>query len=106
MPNASTNLLVESEELLYPVESLLAEFGGTLALFLGFSFMALWDGLTQVGQVIRKFKCKQSQDHTPEDCSKCVYRQEFSVSKPLPSLLLIISRPWRNQGLLYKHRRH
>ena len=62
--------MVESEELLYPVESLVAEFGGTLGLFLGFSFMGLWDGVTLVGNFIAKVKCKQGQDHPAEDWSK------------------------------------
>ena len=37
--------MVETEELIYPLSSLVAEFGGILGLFLGFSFMAVWDGL-------------------------------------------------------------
>jgi hypothetical protein len=41
----SNDTKVERELLVYPVTSLVAEFGGTLGLFLGFSFMALWDGL-------------------------------------------------------------
>ena len=41
--NTSPYMLVESEKLVYTVESLVAEFGGTLGLFLGFSFMNLWD---------------------------------------------------------------
>ena len=65
--NSSPNLLVESEELLYPAESLVAEFGGTLGLFLGFSFMGLWDGVTLVANFIKKVKCKQAQDHPVED---------------------------------------
>jgi hypothetical protein len=28
-----------------------AEFGGTLGLFLGFSFMAIWDGAEQLARV-------------------------------------------------------
>jgi hypothetical protein len=39
---------VERELLVYPWTSLVAEFGGTLGLFLGFSFMALWDGAAQL----------------------------------------------------------
>ena len=35
---------VETEVLLFPFTSLLAEFGGTLGLFLGFSFITVWDG--------------------------------------------------------------
>ena len=41
----SPNLVVEKESLLYNFESLVAEFGGTLSLFIGFSFMAFWDCL-------------------------------------------------------------
>ena len=43
LKNTSPYLLVETEALVYTVESLVAEFGGTLGLFLGFSFMTLWD---------------------------------------------------------------
>ena len=34
---------VSTEQLIYPVTSLIAEFGGALGLFLGISFMSLWD---------------------------------------------------------------
>jgi hypothetical protein len=44
----SNDTKVERELLVYPVTSLVAEFGGTLGLFLGFSFMALWDGAAQL----------------------------------------------------------
>ena len=43
LKNTSPYLLVETEALVYTVESLVAEFGGTLGLFVGFSFMNLWD---------------------------------------------------------------
>ena len=43
--HTSPYMLIKQEKLMYTVESLVAEFGGTLGLFLGFSFMALWDGL-------------------------------------------------------------
>ena len=36
---------VEEEVLVYPFQSFMAEFGGSLGLFLGFSFMTIWDGL-------------------------------------------------------------
>ena len=36
-------LTVETEKYLYDERSLLAEFGGALGLFLGFSFYTLWD---------------------------------------------------------------
>ena len=34
---------VETEQLIYPWQSLVAEFGGSLGLFLGFSLMTIWD---------------------------------------------------------------
>ena len=39
------SIQVETEELIYPWQSFLAEFGGALGLFLGFSFMTIWDSL-------------------------------------------------------------
>ena len=49
----SNDTWVEAEVLIYPVASLVAEFGGTLGLFLGFSFMAVWDGLLVCTKLIR-----------------------------------------------------
>ena len=37
---------VETEQLIYPWQSLVAEFGGSLGLFLGFSLMTIWDFVT------------------------------------------------------------
>ena len=45
---------VEREELIYPWQSLLAEFGGSLGLFLGFSFVTIWDSLVSLKD-FRKF---------------------------------------------------
>ena len=39
---------VETEELIYPWQSLVAEFGGALGLFLGFSFMTVWDSVLEL----------------------------------------------------------
>ena len=50
----SPNLVVEKESLLYNFESLVAEFGGTLGLFIGFSFMAFWDCLEFILKVLEK----------------------------------------------------
>ena len=36
---------IKTEQLIYPVTSLVADFGGTLGLFLGFSFISIWDNL-------------------------------------------------------------
>ena len=40
---------VKTEVLIFPLSSLVAEFGGTLGLFLGFSFMTLWDKINLLG---------------------------------------------------------
>ena len=50
----STNVLtVREEEYVYPLDSFIAEFGGALGLFLGFSFLTIWD-LMQFG--VESFK--------------------------------------------------
>ena len=56
--NMSPYELVERESLLFSAESLVAEFGGTLGLFLGFSFMALWDSLEVVAKLLGKLFAK------------------------------------------------
>ena len=46
--------MMEKEELIYPLQSLVAEFGGTLRLFLGFSFMTVWDGMQYLqGRIVQ-----------------------------------------------------
>ena len=46
---AVTNFtLVETEVLVYPLTSLVAEFGGVLGLFLGVSFLTVWDGFIKL----------------------------------------------------------
>ena len=42
---SSQDVLKRTEQLLYPLESFVSEFGGALGLFLGFSCMMIWDGL-------------------------------------------------------------
>ena len=39
----TTEIAVEEEDWVYPEVSFLAEFGGALGMFLGFSFMMFWD---------------------------------------------------------------
>ena len=36
---------VQTEQLIYPLANHVAEFGGILGLFLGFSFIGLWDNI-------------------------------------------------------------
>ena len=47
----SSKTRVETEELIYPMSTLVAEFGGTLGLFLGFSFISVWDNF----DLLKKF---------------------------------------------------
>ena len=47
---------VEEEVLVFPFQSFLAEFGGALGLFLGFSFMTIWDGM--MGMMISVMELK------------------------------------------------
>ena len=47
----SNSTMVEREELIYPLSSLVAEFGGTLGLFLGVSFITLWDNMFYLGKL-------------------------------------------------------
>ena len=44
---------VETEILIYPMTSLVAEFGGVLGLFLGVSFMTVWDGVQKTAEIAR-----------------------------------------------------
>ena len=39
----TTEISIEEEEWVYPEMSFLAEFGGALGMFLGFSFIMIWD---------------------------------------------------------------
>ena len=52
----SGNTRFAKEELIYPFASLVAEFGGTLGLFLGFSFMTLWDGVVMAVRAFRRVR--------------------------------------------------
>ena len=45
---STKTLTVKEETLLYPFESFLAEFGGSLGLFLGLSFLSLWEFFTGI----------------------------------------------------------
>ena len=44
---------IREEVLLYPFETLVAEYGGTLGLFCGFSFLLIWDGLVDMILLLR-----------------------------------------------------
>ena len=40
---SQSSLVLRKEVLVYPLTSLVAEFGGTFGLFVGFSFIMFWD---------------------------------------------------------------
>ena len=54
---SSSKVELRSEKIIYSLESFVSEFGGALGLFLGFSFIMLWDGLTSlVGFILLSYK--------------------------------------------------
>ena len=50
----TNSTLVEKEQLVYPLSTLVAEFGGTLGLFVGFSFLDAWEEILKMVHVIKK----------------------------------------------------
>ena len=52
----NNDISVEIEDLVYPWSSMVAEIGGTLGLFVGFSFMMIWDGMETVWEWGRKLQ--------------------------------------------------
>ena len=58
----SQNTHIEEEVLVYSFESLVAELGGSLGLFLGFSFMTVWDGFKTCVIWMMKLKLTQAKD--------------------------------------------
>ena len=47
-------VLMETEQYLYPFKSLVADVGGTLGLFLGFSILSLWEYVEILMMLVRK----------------------------------------------------
>ena len=58
--NTSPLTLVESEELLYSLSSFVAEVGGVMGLFLGFSFMAIWEAMEELTGLLGKKFCRKA----------------------------------------------
>ena len=48
---SSNSLTIKEEALVYPFMSFFAELGGSLGLFLGFSFLTIWDFFLKVPMV-------------------------------------------------------
>ena len=53
----SNDTTVEREVLIYPWTAMVADMGGTLGLFLGFSFMTIWDGAETLVTALHALKC-------------------------------------------------
>ena len=56
---ASNTVLVRKEEIAFPLDSLVADIGGILGLFLGFNFLMIWEWMADfvlilVGKVKNK----------------------------------------------------
>ena len=51
-------VLKRTEQMLYPTTSFVSEFGGALGLFLGISFMTIWDALDVLVQYCLKYNGK------------------------------------------------
>ena len=49
----SSDIRLETEELLYSWVSLVSDIGGSLGLFLGFSFFAAWDLVLSLGRCLK-----------------------------------------------------
>ena len=54
---SSPDVLERTEQLLYPTDSFISEFGGALGLLLGFSCMMIWDGLELLFHYCLKHFC-------------------------------------------------
>ena len=52
----TTEVVTKKEVWAYPLLSFVAEFGGALGLFLGVSFLSLWDLLEKTAGIIIKIK--------------------------------------------------
>ena len=71
---------VEKEELLYPSSTMVAEVGGTLGLFLGVSFMTIWDGAISMKEYLNLFKSCFLESHFKK-MNKSSRRQEYVIPK-------------------------
>ena len=58
---SSTTLTLKQETLVYPTASFIAEVGGSLGLFVGFSFLNLWDYLLALLKIC-SVKCHKKID--------------------------------------------
>ena len=57
----STDIRTEKEAWVYPPVSFIAELGGSLGLFVGFSFLTFWDCFDYVLAKYKKYQIEESQ---------------------------------------------
>ena len=60
---ASKTFTRKKEVWIYPIESLISEFGGALGLFLGFSFLMIWDMMKIIVTSERAKLCYRSVEY-------------------------------------------
>ena len=96
----SSKTKVETEELIYPMSTLVAEFGGTLGLFLGFSFISIWDNFSTLERCVTYLKAK-SWFLSLSNTEKCKYQQvifrrkKLCLNKKLSHIrIMVIMCPW------------
>ena len=53
---STSNVEIHEEVPVYPFESFLAEVGGALGLFLGFSFVMIWDIIVFILKILRQLE--------------------------------------------------
>ena len=53
---ASTDVVTQKESLVYPPVSFISELGGSLGLFVGFSFLTIWDAVTYLMEKLKSAK--------------------------------------------------
>ena len=71
---------VEREELLYPSSTMVAEVGGVLGLFLGVSFMTVWDGLIWVRENFGYLKSWASRSFKRRNTQRCQMKEEEHIT--------------------------
>ena len=64
---ASDNILVRKEEIAFPLDSLVADIGGILGLFLGFNFLMIWELMMDFALIL---VCKVKNERHEEQSMK------------------------------------
>ena len=59
LTEAGLNINVKKEILVFPFRSFISEFGGALGLFLGFSFIMIWDAIETLLMFLKQYFMKK-----------------------------------------------